>query len=157
MSEMINADDATAAPWETRRSEQPMRASDADRHAVVMVLQDAVGRGLLTPGEGSERMADAYAAVYLRDLKPLTGDLPPAPASAPLPSWRTLAGMAVARVLLWLSAVLGSPRRARIAIAVVLTVMLMMVGLGALGLVDGGGPRHGPPGGFGRRPEFGDR
>ena len=69
----------------------PMRASDADRHATVLLLQDAMARGLLTPDEGSERMAAAFAAVHRRDLGPLTADLPPAPPNiGSAPGWRTL-------------------------------------------------------------------
>ncbi len=58
----------------------PMRASDADRMATVLALQHAVGTGCLTPGEGSDRMAAAFAAVHVRELAPLVADLPPAPA-----------------------------------------------------------------------------
>ena len=63
-----------------------MRASDADRHATVHVLQDAVARGLLTTDEGGERMAVAYAARHLDDLPPLTADLPPAPGATEAPA-----------------------------------------------------------------------
>src|SRR4051812_1254477 len=74
-----------------------VRASDADRHAVVAVLQDAFTRGLLTMEECDERVAAAYAARFVRDLPPLTADLPPAPVAAPTgPGWRALA------VLAWL-------------------------------------------------------
>src|SRR3954471_22078359 len=54
----------------------PLRASDADRHAIVLILQDAVAAGLLTPEEGSDRIAEAYAATHLRDLPALVADLP---------------------------------------------------------------------------------
>ena len=67
-----------------------MRASDADRLATVKQLQDAVARGLLAPDEGSERMADAFVAVHLTDLDPLTEDLPPAPPERTAPGWRSL-------------------------------------------------------------------
>src|SRR4051812_27141707 len=73
----------------------PLRASDADRHATVQVLQEAVARGLLTTDEGGERMAVAFAARHLHDLPPLTADLPPAPGPAPVaPGWRPLAAQA---------------------------------------------------------------
>jgi hypothetical protein len=53
----------------------PMRASDSDRAATVHRLQDAVAQGRLTPDEGSERMAAAFAAVHLHDLRePPLGD-----------------------------------------------------------------------------------
>jgi hypothetical protein len=50
-----------------------MRASDMDRHTTVLVLQDAIARGLLTPDEGGERIAVAFAAVHLPDLTPPAG------------------------------------------------------------------------------------
>lgn len=69
-----------------------MRASDADREAVVRTLLDGMARGLLTLDEGDERVAAAYAARFLDDLPRLVADLPPAPASAPAaPGWRALA------------------------------------------------------------------
>ena len=46
-----------------------VRASDADRAATARTLQDAVGRGLLTYEEGSDRMAAAYAARFLTALR----------------------------------------------------------------------------------------
>ena len=71
-----------------------MRASDADREAVVRILLDALARGLLTLDEGDERVAAAYAARYLDELPRLTADLPPAPATAPAaPGWRALASL----------------------------------------------------------------
>src|SRR4051794_41974535 len=60
----------------------PVRASDADRQAVVAVLHDAFTRGLLTMEECDERMAAAYSARFVRGLPPLTAHLPPAPAAA---------------------------------------------------------------------------
>src|SRR3712207_9387187 len=65
-----------------------MRASDADRLATVEQLQEAVARGLLTPDEGSERMADAFAAVHRTDLDPLHEDLPSAPPERTAAGWR---------------------------------------------------------------------
>lgn len=59
---------------------RPMRASDADRTATVLELQDAVARGCLTPDEGSERMALAFAAIFQNELPPLVADLPVADA-----------------------------------------------------------------------------
>jgi Domain of unknown function (DUF1707) len=88
-----------------------MRASDADREAVVRTLLDALARGLLTLDEGDERVAAAYAARYQDELPRLTADLPPAPASAPVaPGWRALA------LLAWLqvrTAVIGLWRATR--------------------------------------------
>lgn len=115
-----------------------LRAADADRHATIQVLQDAVGRGLLTPDEGSERMAAAYAARYLPDLASLTVDLPPAvaPAAAP-PGWRPLAGLAVLQARAALSALAADGLRSRRALAVasaLIVVLLTLVVLGAAGL-----------------------
>src|SRR3712207_9472054 len=72
-----------------------MRASDAYRLATVEHLQDSVARGLLTPDEGSERMADAFAAVHRTDLDPLTEDLPSASPEPTAPGWRSLGTVAV--------------------------------------------------------------
>ncbi len=71
-------------PFPPQHEPQPrMRASDADREAVVQTLLDAIARGLLTLQEGDERVAAAYAARFLDELPGLTADLPPAPADAP--------------------------------------------------------------------------
>src|SRR6478752_3051275 len=67
-----------------QRAADDLRASDADRVAVVRRLHDAVVRGLLTMEECDERVAAAYAARFVRDLPPLTADLPPAPSTAPV-------------------------------------------------------------------------
>jgi hypothetical protein len=119
-----------------------MRASDADRLATVKHLQDAVARGLLTPDEGSERMADAFAAVHLTDLDPLTEDLPPAPPERTAPGWRSLGTLAVEQVRASLTT--GPTGRLRVArVAVVLLVAaLFLVLAGALtgvALSDSGG------------------
>jgi hypothetical protein len=130
----------------------PLRASDADRAATVRVLQDAVARGLLTPDEGSERMAAAFAAVHRRDLGDLTADLPPGPSDRTAPGWRALASMAVAQLRSSLTApASGRQRAVRVAVAVLLAVLLLVVlgaGIGELLFDGGGGPG---PGGFGRR------
>jgi len=132
-----------------------LRASDADRHAVVTQLQDAVARGLLTTDEGSERMATAYQARYLGELPPLTADLPAplAPiATAPTPAgWRALIAMVCVQLRsLIAGSVTGRPSRRRLAAVggIVLAVVVMLVlGAWALhGLSDG---PHGHPGGFG--------
>jgi hypothetical protein len=56
--------------------DRELRASDADREAVVRRLRRAVGEGRLTVDEFDERAAAAYAARTLGDLDPLTTDLP---------------------------------------------------------------------------------
>jgi hypothetical protein len=119
-----------------------MRASDADRLATVTQLQDAVARGLLTPDEGSARMADAFAAVHVDDLAPLTEDLPPAPAARTAPGWRSLGTLAAEQVRASLTtAATGRLRAARVAV-VLLVASLVLVLAGALSgmaLSDGGG------------------
>ena len=128
----------------------PIRASDAERQAVVTVLHDALSRGLLTVEECDERMAAAYAARFVRELPPLTADLPPAPAAPPTaPGWRPLA------VLAWLQlrAALagfsgrGSARsvrpRPRLALAAVALLALLSIGAVSTGPLFGAdGPAH---------------
>ena len=126
----------------------PVRASDAERQAVIAVLHDAFTRGLLTMEECDGRMAAAYAARFRRDLPPLTADLPPAPAAAPTaPGWRAPA------VLAWLQlrAALagfswrGSARsvRARPRVALAAVALLALLSLAAVStgpLFGGDGP-----------------
>ncbi len=119
-----------------------MRASDADRRTTVEQLQDAVARGLLTPDEGSERMADAFAAVHLSDLDPLTEDLPPAPPERTAPGWRSLGTLAVEQVRASLTtAATGRLRAARVAfVLLVASFFLVLVGaLSGVALSDSGG------------------
>ena len=125
MPPLIDLDSAaTSAPR--------MRASDADRLATVGQLQDAVARGLLTPDEGSERMADAFDAVHLPDLDPLTEDLPPAPPERTAPGWRSLGVLAVEQVRTSLTtAATGRLNAARVAV-VLLVASLFLVLVGAL-------------------------
>ncbi|SNS10531.1 protein of unknown function [Geodermatophilus saharensis] len=139
----------------------PLRAADSDRVATVQALQDAVARGLLTLEEGGERMAAAFAAVHLRDLAPLTADLPPAPAAARhgAPGWRPLGLMAWEQLRTTMTdARTGRPAAVRIALVTVLTLItvLLVASLVLHGLADAfDGPdgfRGGPdgPGAFWR-------
>jgi len=59
-----------------------MRASDAEREQVAEVVRQAVSDGRLTIVEGDERLRDVYAAVFRRDLTPITADLQPAESRA---------------------------------------------------------------------------
>jgi hypothetical protein len=130
-----------------------MRASDADRLATVKHLQDAVARGLLTPDEGSQRMADAFAAVYLTDLDPLTADLPPAPPEHTAPGWRSLGTLAVKQVRTSLATAATGRLRAAQVTVVLLVASLFLVLVGALGgvaLSDSGGGGGGGGGDGGR-------
>lgn len=66
-----------------------LRISDAERHRVVEVLQQAAGEGRLSLDELSERMDVVYAAKTYGELEPVTRDLPlahqtPAPTTANL-------------------------------------------------------------------------
>ncbi|WP_395725560.1 DUF1707 domain-containing protein [Nakamurella sp.] len=65
----------------TQDAEQPfdpskLRASDDDRAAVAQVLQTATDEGRLTPAELQERLDTLYRSKTLRELEPLTWDLP---------------------------------------------------------------------------------
>lgn len=134
MPPLIDLDSAaTSAPR--------MRASDADRLVTVEHLQDAVARGLLTPDEGSERMADAFAAVHLTDLDPLTDDLPPAPPQRTAPGWRSLGTLAIEQVRASLTTAAGRWRAARVAVVLAVASLLLVLGgaLGGAALSDSGG------------------
>jgi hypothetical protein len=125
-----------------------MRASDADREAVVRTLLDALARGLLTLDEGDERVAAAYAARYQDELPRLTADLPPAPAAAPAaPGWRALALLAWLQVRTAVSGLWRDTRRAvrtrpRLVVAMLaLLALLFLVAATAGGA--GAGAGHG--------------
>jgi len=143
----------------------PLRASDAERHAVVHRIQDAVASGMLTFDEGGERMAAAYAARFTRDLAPLTADLPPS-AAVPVPQrggpqgwhqvWTALLEQLRAEFALVMAGGLRSPRSRR-AVVVALALVLLTLAVGSLAVQGLFGadphPLHGdfgPPGGFRR-------
>lgn len=84
-------------------TDDPIRASDADRDVVVDALREAYTEGRLTQDEFDERMSAAYVSRTWGQLRELTVDLPvqpvlgtdvpgrhlPAPAApAAYPSWR---------------------------------------------------------------------
>jgi hypothetical protein len=60
-------------------TDDPIRASDVDREAVVSTLREAYTAGRLTLDEFDERMAAAYAGKTWGDLRALTADLPVQP------------------------------------------------------------------------------
>jgi hypothetical protein len=60
-------------------TDDPIRASDVDREAVVATLREAFTAGRLTLDEFDERMAAAYASKTWGDLRELTADLPVQP------------------------------------------------------------------------------
>lgn len=53
-----------------------LRASNAEREAVVERLEHAVAEGRITMAEFDERVTAAYAALTHGDLEPLVADLP---------------------------------------------------------------------------------
>jgi len=130
----------------------PVRASDAERQAVIAVLHDAFTRGLLTMEECDERVAAAYAARFVRDLPPLTADLPPAPSTAPVaPGWRPLFALAWLQLRAALAgfswrgsarSVRARPRLALAAVALLALLSIAAVSTGPL-LGDGGPARDG--------------
>jgi hypothetical protein len=137
---------ATAPRRSVEPDAPPLRASDADRMATVLVLQEAIANGCLTPAEGSDRMAAAFAAVHRRDLDPLVADLPKADgAGFPAPSGPR--GFRRGRPD-------PTDPRWRLVLLVGLALLLMlMFGSIAAHLVFDNGP--GGPGGFGGRPTGG--
>jgi len=132
---MTSPDPETSRPF-PQGPVPPARASDAEREETVRTLHDAVARGLLTLGEGDERVAAAYAARLRDDLPRLTADLPPGPSPAPVaPGWRALL------LLAWLQLrssvtrdslrrTVQSPKRLAVA-AVALVVVLTLAGFAA--------------------------
>jgi hypothetical protein len=60
-------------------TDDPIRASDADREVVVATLREAFTVGRLNQDEFGERMSDAYAAKTWGALRQLTVDLPVQP------------------------------------------------------------------------------
>ena len=119
-----------------------MRASDADRMSTVLLLQDAMGQGLLTPDEGGERISAAFAAVRLHDLGPLTEDLPPEAATGDRPpGWRLIGTMVVEQLRSSVSDLTaGGLNPARAALALVLITLLLV----AVGAVTAGTLLHEP-------------
>ncbi|MDA8295892.1 MAG: DUF1707 domain-containing protein [Actinomycetota bacterium] len=71
-----------------------LRASDAERDAVVHQLRDASAAGRLELSETTERIERALESKTLGELDDLVADLPPAsdspaPPSAPISAWRS--------------------------------------------------------------------
>ena len=104
---------ATGCDYSRPMSDEPgqpgpggIRASDAEREAVVERLRVATAEGRLTLGELTDRTEAAYTATTRGELVPITADLPEAPAApvAPVPAPRS-AGRE------WVVAVMGDSRR----------------------------------------------
>jgi hypothetical protein len=73
-----------------------LRAGNAEREVVVRRLNDAFGEGRLELTELDQRIAQAYAAKTLGDLRPLLADLP-ASSGRPVGSVARPASMPLAR------------------------------------------------------------
>ena len=135
-----------------------LRASDADRSATVGLLEHAIVLGLLTPDEGSDRMATTFAARFRDELPAITADLPPVASPVPVAAvgWRALGTGLVAQVRYEVGATRAAGVRSqRFLVAVLVAVLLVGVlfalfGVASHGLFDAGlfdgGPvdgRHG--------------
>jgi len=83
-----------------------VRASDAEREAVVERLRVATAEGRLTLSELTERTGAAYTATTRGELVPITADLPEVPSSPAAPV-RPVAGSDRE----WVVAVMGDSRR----------------------------------------------
>ena len=82
-----------------------VRASDAEREAVVERLRVAAVEGRLTLGELTERTGAAYTATTRGELVPITADLPEVPSSPAVPARPTGGDRE------WVVAVMGDSRR----------------------------------------------
>src|SRR4051794_12214774 len=145
---------STAGPQLSGRG---VRASDADRYATVEVLQDAIARGLLTLGEGSERMSTAFATVYVKDLEPITADLPKRPSENKVLGWRAVLLLVFEQLqTTFRTSMTGWRRPATLAAALLLFLLFIAFGMAFAHLMtdNGGGPGYGP-GGPGYGPGYG--
>lgn len=100
-------------PSERKRSDPPVRASDAERERVAKSVSDAAGEGRLTLAEADERMNLIYTTKYRHELAQFVADLPgepPRPSAAPLQRFA------------------GAPKRLRVhaTIAAVLSMLLIV-------------------------------
>lgn len=127
-------------------TDDPIRASDVDREAVVATLREAYTAGRLTLDEFDERMAAAYAGKTWGDLRALTADLPVQPvlgsdipdrqaqssvsAAAALPSHRPRPEPEPSQEP---RPAVGSPRRSPVAILIPIAVWTLLVVHGSVG------------------------
>jgi hypothetical protein len=113
-----------------------LRCSDAEREQVASFLRDHAVEGRLTADELADRVALAYRAVTIGELRVLVGDLPGSaaglghpqgPAARRRPAVAAVAGLGLLAVLL--PSVVGI-----VAIAIALTLAVTVLALGlALG------------------------
>ena len=116
--------------------------------ATVEVLRDGVARGLLTPDEGSDRMATAFAARHRDELPALTADLPPlaSPVPAAAVGWRPLAAALVAQLRSEAATTRTAGIRSRRALAAVVVAVVTVLLFVALVSLVAHGLWHGGPG-----------
>lgn len=104
------------APETTPPAPVPVRASDAEREAIVNRLQTAVGEGRIDLDEFSQRVDAAYRLATTAELARLLADLPAPAAEAPavgqLVGERTPAAVDSVFGDIRLTATTGVPRRA---------------------------------------------
>jgi hypothetical protein len=104
-----------------------MRASDAEREAVVDRLRAAAEEGRLTVEELGERIDAAYAAKTVDELEPLTADLPAAAAApAGVAGGRAPAARTVSSLVLGVLG--GGDRRGRWRVPERMTIVNVMGG-----------------------------
>jgi Domain of unknown function (DUF1707) len=132
-------------PGASVRPAPRLRASNADRMAVVARLHDAVGLGYLTLEEGDERVVAAFGARYADELPELTEDLP-VPAAVPVaPGWRAITSSAALQAR---TSLLGAPtwrqadvarRRVVATIGTLLAVLFIVLVTASAASAGGGG------------------
>jgi len=108
-----------------------VRASRAERDAVIARLQNAFAGERITREELEERTAAAITAVTRADLVPLTADLPPEPAAFPPDDGRSAVAAGIRRGAL---SRLEQPvtRRRNLMLALVLALVMIAAALSGL-------------------------
>jgi hypothetical protein len=121
-------------------TDDPIRASDVDREAVVATLREAFTAGRLTLDEFDERMTAAYAGKTWGDLRELTADLPVQPVlGTDLPDRQPTTAAALPSHSSRLEPgqeprlPVGPPRRSPVAILIPLAVWTLLVVHGSVG------------------------
>jgi len=127
-------------------TDDPIRASDVDREAVVATLREAYTAGRLTLDEFDDRMAAAYAGKTWGDLRALTTDLPVQPVlGSDIPDRQAQSSVSSAAALpshpprpepapsQEPRPPVGSPRRSPVAILIPIAVWTLLVVHGSVG------------------------
>ncbi|MDN5917955.1 MAG: DUF1707 domain-containing protein [Pseudonocardia sp.] len=120
----ITTDDATHAT-------APPRCSTAEREQTCQALHEAAGEGRLSMEETEERLGQAYAARYRRELAALTADLP---AAEPPHGWHLIAATARHQVLHDFAVLTGRAPgdRTRLVAVLLVIVAVALFGMAAL-------------------------